>query len=393
MTNNLFVRSTTLADLARLQVLPLKARPEITRRKFVSWEVDGVQLTVEHPGGGEARHTLCASHLSEKSILVYHGCYFHPETRCRATIENLRGGSVVVRCVVSSCWYITGRVHASVLDFETPIELASFIPRERLPRRAKEAAVKEIKLQGGCLSLQASPLLEQIISHLCAKTGLTVHSMSDLGSAVDHVRKHPIELIIADSAVGDIQDFIDGLRNFGYSGRILVLSGGPDETKQYLAAGADAVLRKPFEPDGLIACVRDILADQADQGAVIGSSLLPDADLQPLIADYVQQVVTTTTEIRNATAKRDVKRVRERVTHLLESGVSFGFAELTEAARKAIDLIDESNDLGAAATALQALDLICSRLRAAPAGATQSAGQPSPPRQSASSQSPDETDS
>ena len=370
MTNNLFVRSTTLADLARLQVLPLKARPEVTRRKFVSWEVDGLQLTVEHPGGGEARHTLCASHLSEKSVLVYHGCYFHPETRCRATLENLRGDSVVVRCIVSTCWYVTGRVHASVLDFESPIDLAAFIPRERLPRRQREEATAETKLQGGCLSLQASPLLEQIISHLCGKTGLTVHSMNDLGPAVDHVRQHPVELIIADSAVGDIQDFIDGLRNVGYSGRILVLSAHPDETKLYLGAGADAVLRKPFEPDSLIACVRDILSSQTESGAIIGSSLLPDADIQPLIADYVQQVVNTTTEIRNAMAKRDVKRVRDRVTHLLESGMSFGFSELTEAAQNALDLIDESNDLGPAVNALQALDSVCSRLRAAPAGAT-----------------------
>ena len=363
-------RPTTIAELNRLQLLPLKPTPSISIAAYVKHYVYGLDLAVEHPGGGEATYTVCSSHLSEWSALVFHSGYLHHDTTCRLSLPTVWGSSRPVDGIIQSCWLLSGRIHGVLVRFNQPIELTKHISREYLPQRFEEEAAEQEALEGECLTILTDPLEQRVMAHLVEKTGLTVHRSAELGDAIDQIRRRSVCLMVVDDTAGDIPDFIDAIRNVGYSGRVLVLTSTSDsvENQRVLAAGADRIISKPYKSHDLTRCVRDLFSGEAAADLEpIGSTLLPDDGLLPVIEEFVTHVSEAGVKIRHASAKNDLAAVRAIAESLRLSGGSFGFDLLSESAAEALKQLDATSSIGESMEQIQALDRACGRLKAVPA--------------------------
>jgi DNA-binding response OmpR family regulator len=61
----------------------------------------------------------------------------------------------------------------------------------------------------------------------------------------------------------DAETFLARARESGYVGKVLLCTG----LDQAVALGVDAIVRKPFQPDDLIAAIESLLASQEDGAA------------------------------------------------------------------------------------------------------------------------------
>ncbi|BFU47401.1 response regulator [Krasilnikovia sp. MM14-A1004] len=110
------------------------------------------------------------------------------------------------------------------------------------------------------------PAMREMISRILQRAGHTVITVNDGAAAVDQVRERHPDLIL-----------LDGMMPPGMSGfeayqllhdddelstiPVMMVTGSvvPDQVRQQLPQVCD-VITKPFTPDELLACVRQVLA-------------------------------------------------------------------------------------------------------------------------------------
>lgn len=105
-----------------------------------------------------------------------------------------------------------------------------------------------------------------LISTVLKRFKHTVHALSDGRQALEIHKKEPIDLIITDILMPEV-DGIEVIRKFRREYpqlKIIAISGGGwTEPQQFLAMasrlGADATFNKPFEWDKLVETVNDLL--------------------------------------------------------------------------------------------------------------------------------------
>lgn len=105
-----------------------------------------------------------------------------------------------------------------------------------------------------------------LISTVLKRFNHTVHALSDGRQALEIHKKEPIDLIITDILMPEV-DGIEVIRKFRREYpqlKIIAISGGGwTEPQQFLAMasrlGADATFNKPFEWDKLVGTVNDLL--------------------------------------------------------------------------------------------------------------------------------------
>ena len=108
----------------------------------------------------------------------------------------------------------------------------------------------------------------QALQLLLGREGFEVRGARDGTGALDLQRRHPSDLLITDLLMPnkDGLETIEDFRREFPAVRIIAMSGGGVRIsgERYLTvaevAGADAVLRKPFDPHEMIATVRRLLA-------------------------------------------------------------------------------------------------------------------------------------
>jgi two-component system phosphate regulon response regulator PhoB len=97
--------------------------------------------------------------------------------------------------------------------------------------------------------------------------GYDIVESGDGDEALELAAEHPPDMIILDLMLPRLSG-LDVLRLLRRQAavdgtHILVMSAWPDADGAALAAGADAFLQKPFEPDALTKIVKDVLGEPA----------------------------------------------------------------------------------------------------------------------------------
>lgn len=101
----------------------------------------------------------------------------------------------------------------------------------------------------------------RLIQGVLTGAGIAVLLERSGTGGVSAVRRHRPALVILDYGLPDIDglEVIHRIRSFS-DVYILMVTGHVDKSEQLIAAGANAIMTKPFRPRALRACVQERLA-------------------------------------------------------------------------------------------------------------------------------------
>jgi CheY-like chemotaxis protein len=109
--------------------------------------------------------------------------------------------------------------------------------------------------------------VREIVDRILSRSGYSVSVVEDGSAAVEHVRAHPVDLVILDAVMPGLggREAYARIRELQPNLPVLFASGyGADElTTRFLADTEAPLLAKPFDPDGLRRIVRRLL-DEAN---------------------------------------------------------------------------------------------------------------------------------
>lgn len=117
------------------------------------------------------------------------------------------------------------------------------------------------------LIVEDEPDLAHVMELVLTRAGFQVHCEGAGRAARALVQQVHLDVVVMDRGLPDMDglEAVGLLRSDGYRGAILVVSGwaGPEHVSTSLAAGADAVLGKPFALADLVEQVRLALEKDA----------------------------------------------------------------------------------------------------------------------------------
>lgn len=117
------------------------------------------------------------------------------------------------------------------------------------------------------LIVEDEPDLAHVMRHVLTRAGFEVHGEGTGEAARTLARRVQPDAVVMDRGLPDMDglEVVGLLRSDGYRGAILVVSGcaDPEHVSTSLAAGADAVLAKPFSLSDLVEQVRLALGTDA----------------------------------------------------------------------------------------------------------------------------------
>lgn len=141
------------------------------------------------------------------------------------------------------------------------------------------------------LVLEDQSIVREVISEIISNLGVPVHvaQADGIKAARAMLDSHPWNVLVADFQLGDglSLDLVAELREQGNTIPVVLVSGflTPDRVKQAEGLGITQILAKPFEPEGLLAALREVLAPWVNgplapaaesQGPVMHGRLLPE---------------------------------------------------------------------------------------------------------------------
>lgn len=113
------------------------------------------------------------------------------------------------------------------------------------------------------LIIEDNPSTLKMLAFLLRNEGYTVHAVSDAGAGFELLRNEPIDLLVLDVMLPDLNglQICRRLRNDGLTIPILVISalGRRDDKLAALGEGADDYMTKPFDPSEVVARVHSLI--------------------------------------------------------------------------------------------------------------------------------------
>lgn len=159
------------------------------------------------------------------------------------------------------------------------------------------------------LVVDDEPAIRRFLRTSLAAQGFQIDEAADGKGALDAIARHPIDLLILDLGLPDIDgfDIIERLRGTGSNLPILVLSSRTDEAGKVKALdlGADDYVTKPFGVEELLARIR-----AAQRHKLQSQGEAPVFRSGGLIVDLVRRIVTVDgQEVKLSPREYDVLRM------------------------------------------------------------------------------------
>ena len=96
-------------------------------RRYRYMNPAGLVIHVSHPGGTVVPYRVAPRDLSEQGMGFLHGNFLYPGSACRIELRGKDGKPQRIIARIARCEHVTGRVHDVGIEFEKPIEIASFV--------------------------------------------------------------------------------------------------------------------------------------------------------------------------------------------------------------------------------------------------------------------------
>jgi len=302
-----------------------------------------------HPGGGMSRCVDLVAIATPAGACLLHAGYVHPSTRCTLHIPTHFGITDQIEAAVASCTHVSGNVHLCEVRFDTRYDLSrcikGFVDHES---REDDQPADPARITGRAMIIDDTPLDAHLLQAHLGATRLRPSLFDSLPRALDRLRRELYHIVVCDAHLepASREGVISLLRNAGHRGPIVLLVGDPRSLRENdQAPGAmETLLAKPFSQEQVIASILSLMRKDngADLPSTISSDLAEQTHLLPLIRDYVKAAKAHEQSIRRAMESEDFAAARAACQELRETGGSFGFSKISEAAQAAVVALDAS---------------------------------------------------
>ena len=327
-----------------------------------------VPFTVTHPGGGVGRFLVYARNISAEGMCFLHGGYLHAASHCKIDLVTTTGEQREITGRIVWCKHLTGPHHMVSAHFDQAIDPRDFVDRRHWPKSMVTAAMSQRDLAGRVLFLDDQEIDGDLLALHLRDTAVELVVAGHVGGALDELKRHSFDVVICDLNRGDTlgEHAIRSMREIGFRGPITVLTveTNPQRIDNANAAGANEVIRKPYDPPTFLKVLSKWLeiAGATTDELPIYSDLGDQPGMAKTIETYIKRVERKIHELRSAIQQDDFETVRGICQTLKATGSGYGFAALTEAADRAMVALDSSNALGESITQIQRLERLAKRL-------------------------------
>jgi len=383
-TESAFRRTVHLSDIKRSELIDrldiLAARADLfgpSLEEAPGLGPANVRVTVHHPGGGSAKFLVMSRRFSSRGMWFLHSGFLNPGTRCVFVIPRGEGQEGGVLGAVESCELLERNIHAVAVRFDTEIDPEVFRSSARYSDDS-EGSFELPQFDADLLLLDDQRVDCELIAFHLRSTGVRMASHETVESALEDLRARSFDLVMCElNLFGAVhgEDAIGAMRRTGYTGPIIVLTAESDAARLSAAraAGASAVVPKPYSPAGLIRVVAAALGVRLSTPKPDAFTTKPirqpvystrsgDPHMVRLIEGYIAQVHRTIAQIAEAVRSDDASGVRRMCLSLKGSGAGFGFVALSDAASRAARAVDGAASVTDAAQALKDLSDVAHRL-------------------------------
>ncbi len=315
-----------------------------------------VHITNSH--GQCVAHSVLPRNLSRRGLAFVHGRFVYPDSRCRVTLPMLNGKWCGIEGVIRGCRHVQGIIHEISVVFDETINLMDFVrlTASQTERHRTEAsqdmdadAEVDLNSSGRALVIDDTATDRKLYQLWLGKLNLATNEASGVTTTLEAMSHFQFDLIMINLELGDESgvELIQHLRGQGFDRPIIANSASesPQIAEQARAAGANAVLTKPFAIEQLRNAVEDALSIDTGASAVVDalySTLGDDADMAPLIEEFVSSLAPLSMRLRRANADQDLKTLNLLCQNLKGAGAGYGFEAITTMARYAMDSLDSA---------------------------------------------------
>lgn len=335
----------------------------------VAFRKNDVAVRVYHPGGSSSASFVTTRNLSAGGAsFLYHG-FLHKGTKVELVLTRRLGGDDVVRGAVQHCALVNRTYHLVGVRFDQRIFPKLYLDPSEWGELDNAANIDRSSLTGTVLHLDDQEMDRLLLAHFLKGTSITLHSASTIDEALALFKEHKFDCVLCDlilSHENGGEMAIAKFRDAGYTGPIAVVTAetSPARIKTATAAGAGAILSKPFDAAKLTSLLATWLSAGAAGEEPIISTLAHQPAMATLVEQYVGKVRTLARELRKQVEMKNLEGVRNICQTLKGTGAGFGFAVLSDLARDAVHCLDSSQSLKDSSVQIQQLEAACHRAQA-----------------------------
>lgn len=344
---------------------PAKNRRAMAR---VSYRAE-LSCRIIHPGGSMTTAIVHTRNLSAGGTSFLYQGFLHKNTKVELVLVRRHGGEDIAAGLVTHCQHLSGAFHQVGVKFTTKIYPKLYLDPSEWTDLGDGPPVEPGKISGTVLHVDGQEIDRLLLRHNLAPTKIDLISVATADEAIKAVQSKSVDCVLCDITIGNVTAaaLLTSLKQAGFSGPFAVLTAETTQSqlKAATAAGASAILGKPYDNQKLMSALGGWLAAGASQGEALISTLPDSPTTKPLLEQYVQRVRVLMRELRVAITADDVKTARVVCQTLRGTGAGFGFAVLSQIAKDAVETLDQTYSLQEALVHLQRLEQTCRRLSVA----------------------------
>ncbi|MBB6429755.1 response regulator [Algisphaera agarilytica] len=315
-----------------------------------------VLVTITNNHGQRVSHSVLPRNLSRNGIAFVHGRFVYPESRCQVTLPMQNGKWYAVEGEVRTCRHIQGIIHEIAIVFDEPLNLNDFV-RLTASQQEKHRAEQsqdfdpehdmDVNSVGRTLVIDDMATDRKLYRLWLEKLNMATNEASGVTTTIEQMSQCQFDLIMINLELGEESgiELIQHLRGQGFERPIIATSASDHKTEENAAieAGATAFLVKPFGLEDLRVALEDSLSidtSATNEADAVYSTLADDAEMLPLIEEFVSTLGPLSMRLRRANADADLKTIEQLCQNLKGAGAGYGFEAITTMARYAMDSLE-----------------------------------------------------
>jgi CheY-like chemotaxis protein len=330
-------------------------------------------MRVTQPGGGEHDCRVQSRNLSAAGISILYTGFLYTGTEVAIRLRRQHGGDEVVPGAVAWCRHIAGSIHSIGIKFKARIFAKLFVDPSVMEPGEQGERVDPGTMDGAVLLVEDQLMDRLLFQHQLGATRIKADAVATVAEALAKIAAGTAyDIVLSDLNLSEMkgEEAFKQIRGVGYRGAMIAVTAetAPHRIQAAQAAGAAAIIRKPYDFDVLMATLAAFLKDGGltpDQ--LIHSTMAARPGFAPVLAQYVDGVKGLAVGLKQALDEGDFDQVRAKCQTLKGSGAGFGFAPLSDAAREAGRMLDTTRSVAESATVIESLLQICRRITAKPA--------------------------
>ncbi len=327
---------------------------------------DNAVVEMHHPGGSRIRYRVQTVNLSTYGVGFLHGSFCYTGTPTHMVLATCDNQPVRLTGKIVRCQLVEGRVHEVGMAFKAPIQLSDFV-EDCDPNPVEPQPNALAKLRGRVLYIEDALDNRELMGFMTDQMGLELSAVESAEQAKGLIEKQSFDLVVADLWLPDHPEdqIIAAVREAGYEGPIIGATARTDTPPEELAEKiqCSAVLAMPFTAESLTETfqqflMRDRLAD--GKGEALLSEQWANVQMRPVIVDFLSRLEKQLSSLQSLLKQGEGETLRRHIYKLKSAAGGYGYSQISEAAGRFMELIDEEAEHNRLQQQLNSLIDLCS---------------------------------